>query len=74
MKSEKVLPSIGQGKIGLELFRYLTNHDRFQHLPGILETPIPKGETYRQELELLRITEKSENIPTSAAQDRSGYG
>jgi deoxyribonuclease-4 len=30
---------IGEGYIGLEGFRYLTNHPRLQHLPGIMETP-----------------------------------
>ena len=30
---------IGEGFIGLEGFRYLINHPRLKHLPGIMETP-----------------------------------
>lgn len=30
---------IGEGHIGLEGFRYLINHPRLRHLPGIMETP-----------------------------------
>jgi len=30
---------IGEGYIGLEGFRYLVNHPRLRHLPGIMETP-----------------------------------
>ena len=30
---------IGEGHIGLEGFRYLVNHPRLKHLPGIMETP-----------------------------------
>jgi deoxyribonuclease-4 len=30
---------IGEGHIGLEGFRYLTNHPLLKHLPGIMETP-----------------------------------
>ncbi len=44
---------IGQGEIGEDLFRYLVNDPRFKKIPGVLETPIPKGETYRAEVELL---------------------
>jgi deoxyribonuclease-4 len=45
---------IGQGEIGEDLFRYLVNDRRFKKIPGVLETPIPKGETYRAEVELLK--------------------
>jgi len=45
---------IGKGHIGIELFRYLANEPRFAHTPGILETPIPKGDTYRNEVLLLQ--------------------
>jgi deoxyribonuclease-4 len=44
---------IGQGEIGEDLFRYLVNEPRFKTVPGVLETPIPKGETYRAEVEYL---------------------
>jgi len=30
---------IGQGKIGLDTFRYLMNEERFAHLRGVMETP-----------------------------------
>ena len=45
---------IGKGEIGIELFRYLVNASRFRSLPGVLETPIPKGETYAAEIDLLK--------------------
>ncbi len=44
---------IGQGGIGPELFRWLVNEPRFRDIPGILETPVPKGETYRNEIDFL---------------------
>lgn len=34
---------IGEGKIGLEAFRYIVNHPKLQHLTGIVETPDIKG-------------------------------
>lgn len=45
---------IGQGHIGLELFRHLANEPRFANIPGILETPLPKGATYREEMATLQ--------------------
>ncbi|MBY9006771.1 MAG: deoxyribonuclease IV [Candidatus Lokiarchaeota archaeon] len=39
---------IGEGKIGLEGFRYLINDDRFKDIPGILETP--KGEDVSKDI------------------------
>ncbi len=45
---------IGRGEIGIELFRYLVNEPRFKELPGVLETPIAKGQTYRDEVDLLK--------------------
>jgi len=45
---------IGRGEIGIDLFRWLVRHSRFAGMPAVLETPIPKGETYRDEIELLR--------------------
>jgi deoxyribonuclease-4 len=45
---------IGQGEIGAELFRYLVNEPRFKEMPGVLETPIAKGQTYRDQVDLLK--------------------
>ncbi len=44
---------IGRGEIGPDLFRWLINEPRFRDIPGILETPVPKEETYRKEIDLL---------------------
>ena len=45
---------IGKGEIGIALFRYLVNASRFRHLPSVLETPVPNGETYAMEIDLLK--------------------
>jgi deoxyribonuclease IV len=45
---------IGQGLLGLEPFRRLLNDDRFQNLPGLLETP-GEDDDFRRNLELLRF-------------------
>jgi len=44
---------LGKGEIGLDLFRFLANEPRFAEVPGILETPITKGETFGPEIDLL---------------------
>ena len=44
---------IGRGELGLPLFRWLVNAKRFAELPGIVETPIAKGETYAAEIAAL---------------------
>ncbi|KAI8608115.1 xylose isomerase-like protein [Chytriomyces sp. MP71] len=47
---------IGQGKIGIEAFRFLMNDDRFNGMPLILEVPVePKTEhaIYTREIKLL---------------------
>lgn len=44
---------IGEGKIGLDGFRYLVNDKRFQEVPMILETPGAE-EHYIKNLETLR--------------------
>ena len=47
---------IGDGEIGLEAFRLLVNDRRFEHTPGVLETPpLPSGEkSYKRNLAVLR--------------------
>lgn len=45
---------IGRGELGLPLFRWLVNAPRFEGVPGILETPIDKGDTYAAEVAALR--------------------
>ena len=46
---------IGQGRIGLEGFRFFMNEPRFHHLPKILETPKEKDlEEDRENLRVLR--------------------
>lgn len=48
--------NLGQGKIGLNAFRFLMNDDRFKNIPMILETPAKNGlevETYSKEIKLL---------------------
>ena len=46
---------IGQGRIGLEGFRFFMNEPRFHHLPKILETPKQKDlEDDRENLRVLR--------------------
>ncbi|MFO8071189.1 MAG: deoxyribonuclease IV [Polyangia bacterium] len=44
---------IGRGLIGLEAFERLVNDPRLEGMPAVLETPIEKGETYREEVETL---------------------
>jgi len=47
---------IGEGKIGLECFRFLVNEPRFRDVPGYLETPaLPNGEdSFRKNLKVLK--------------------
>ena len=45
---------IGKGTIGLNFFRRVVNDDRFSNVLGILETPIEKDATYREEVALLK--------------------
>jgi deoxyribonuclease-4 len=42
---------IGQGRIGLEAFRYIMNNPRFARIPKVLETP--KGPDMKEDLENL---------------------
>jgi deoxyribonuclease IV len=44
---------IGQGKIGLEAFRYILNDARFESHPGCLETP--KSDDLHEDVENLRV-------------------
>jgi deoxyribonuclease IV len=44
---------IGKGELGLPPFRWLVNAPRFADVPGIVETPIAKGETYAAEVAAL---------------------
>jgi len=43
--------SLGQGKIGLELFRYIMNDERFNNIPMVLETI--DSDIWAEEIELL---------------------
>jgi deoxyribonuclease-4 len=45
---------IGRGEIGEEAFRWIVRQRRFDGLPAVVETPIPRGETYRKEVARLR--------------------
>jgi len=47
---------IGEGKIGLEAFRYIVNHPKLTHLSGIVETPDNKDaiQTEKSSLEILK--------------------
>ena len=46
---------IGEGELGLEPFRRLVNDPRFEHVPGLLETPAKeKVLPYRGEIALLK--------------------
>jgi deoxyribonuclease IV len=44
---------IGQGRLGLDPFRYLLNDSRFQHVPMYLETP--KGLVDGEELDVINL-------------------
>jgi len=44
--------SIGNGKIGLEAFRYIMNSEYFEDVPMVLETPL--AEKFEEEIKLLR--------------------
>ena len=50
---------IGHGEIGIEAFRWLVNEPKYKSHPGILETPIGKGATYREEIALLKSLRKN---------------
>ncbi len=43
--------SLGKGKLGMEVFRYVMNDDRFNDIPMVLETPSP--DNWCKEIELL---------------------
>jgi deoxyribonuclease-4 len=45
---------LGQGLIGEALFGWLVGQRRFAGMPAVVETPLPRGETYRGEIALLR--------------------
>ena len=44
--------SLGDGKLGLEVFRYIMQDPRFEEIPMVLETP--EDGIWREELDLLR--------------------
>ena len=51
---------IGQGRIGLEGFRFFMNEPRFHHLPKILETPQAEGSGRRpREFACAPVTDSS---------------
>jgi len=45
---------IGKGFLGEEVFKNIINDNRFKSALGILETPVAKGETYLEEVRLLK--------------------
>lgn len=47
---------IGKGKIGVEAFKYIVNHPKLTHLPGIVETPDNKDsvQTEKSSLDTLK--------------------
>lgn len=49
---------IGEGKIGIDAFRYIVNHEVFRGLPAIAELPYENQEG-RSDLEVLRLLEES---------------
>ncbi|KAM0681225.1 hypothetical protein GINT2_000423 [Glugoides intestinalis] len=49
--------SIGEGKIGIEAFKFIMKSSYFEELPMILETPFP--EKYSEEIKLLKRLELS---------------
>ena len=57
---------IGQGKIGLEAFRYILNDARFERHPGCLETP--KSDDLHEDVENLRV------LRSLVEQRESGHG
>jgi deoxyribonuclease IV len=44
---------IGRGSLGFTVFEWLVNAPRFAQTPGIVETPVAKGETYAAEVAAL---------------------
>lgn len=53
---------IGEGKIGLDAFRCIVNHDRLKGLPAIVE--LPHGEDLPDDIGILRslVTDKASNF------------
>lgn len=49
--------ALGEGKIGLECFRFLMNDKRTRHLPKYLETP-GLAELWKKEIQLLKTLKK----------------
>ena len=55
---------IGEGKIGIELFRYLFNDERFFDIPKVLETPEGTLENYAMNIGVIKklLTQKTKKI------------
>ena len=55
---------IGEGKLGLEPFRYLFNDERFFDIPKILETPEGTLENYAMNMRVIKtlLTQKTKKI------------
>lgn len=55
---------IGQGKLGLEPFKFIFNDERFFDVPKILETPVGTLESYAENMRVIRglLTPKTKKI------------
>lgn len=50
---------IGEGRMGSDIFKWLVNAPFAKNLPGILETPLEKNETYQNDIETLKRFRKN---------------
>jgi deoxyribonuclease-4 len=48
---------IGKGKIGLSMFKYIVNHPKLSHLPGVVETPDNKDTIHAEKLSIDTLKE-----------------
>lgn len=55
---------LGEGYLGLEVFRLIAHSEHLVNMPIILETPQPKDEGYGQEIKLLEWMETKEEEDT----------
>ncbi|MFQ6068782.1 MAG: deoxyribonuclease IV [Candidatus Bathyarchaeia archaeon] len=54
--------SIGEGKMGLQIFHAFVKDPRFRDTPKVLEIPERKGKKVQQQLELLRRLQATSNL------------
>lgn len=45
---------VGHGRIGADFFRWMVNAAFAENIPGILETPLKKGETYEKDIQTVK--------------------